>query len=87
MMCINDLKYGDKAFIEDVIGSSNLNKRLLALGCIKGTEITFKGKAPLGDPILISIRGFDIAIRKKDAKNILISESKEDVYAYNCFAR
>lgn len=86
-MCINDLKYGDKAFVGDILGSSKLNKRLLALGCTKGTEITFKGKAPLGDPILISIRGFNIALRKKDAKNIIISDIKEDVYAYNCFAR
>ena len=39
MMCINDLKYGDKVFVEDIVGSSKLNKRLLALGCIKGTDV------------------------------------------------
>ncbi len=47
-----------------------LSKRLLALGCINSTEIEVKKVAPLGDPIIIRFRGFDLAIRKSDAKNI-----------------
>lgn len=87
MMCINDLKIGDKGIIDNLIGTSKLNKRLCALGCIKGTEIILKGKAPLGDPLILSIRGFDVAIRKKDATNILVSGAKEDNYDYNCAIR
>ena len=56
-----------------VTGNSKLAKRLLALGCIEGTEVTVKGVAPLGDPLIINFRGFDLAIRKKDAKNIFLT--------------
>ncbi|HBN6075747.1 TPA: FeoA domain-containing protein, partial [Clostridioides difficile] len=45
-------------------------KRLLALGLIDGTEVEVKKIAPLNDPIVIRFRGFDLAIRKSDAKNI-----------------
>ncbi|WP_125153866.1 FeoA family protein [Clostridium rectalis] len=71
-MSICDLNPGDKAFIKDICGNEKLVKRLLALGCIKGTEISFKKSAPFGDPIIINFRGFDLAIRKNDAKNIFI---------------
>ncbi|GAA0077712.1 ferrous iron transport protein A [Clostridium sp. CTA-5] len=72
-MSLYDLRPGEKGVIFSVDGDSKLKKRLSALGCIKGTEVEFKRKAPLGDPIIITFRGFDLAIRKKDAKNILLS--------------
>lgn len=71
-MSIYDLKPGDKALIDSIYGDEKLAKRLLALGCIEGTEVTLKATAPLGDPIIINLRGFNLAIRKKDAKNIYI---------------
>lgn len=69
-MCICDLKLGEKGIINRIHGDSKLAKRLSALGCIEGTEIELKRIAPLGDPLVLSLRGFDLAIRKKDAKNI-----------------
>ncbi|NFG59633.1 ferrous iron transport protein A [Clostridium botulinum] len=72
-MCICDLKPGEKGIIDLVEGNIKLKKRLSALGCIKGTEIEFKRSAPLGDPIVINFRGFDLAIRKNDAKNIFLA--------------
>lgn len=71
-MSICDLKPGQKAFITDIKGDEKLVKRLFALGCIEGTEITLKTFAPLGDPLIIDLRGFSLAIRKNDAKNILV---------------
>lgn len=73
-MSIVDLKPGQDAFIENIIGDEKLSKRLLALGCIQGTRIIFKTKAPLGDPIVINVRGFDLALRKRDAANIKVKE-------------
>jgi ferrous iron transport protein A len=71
-MSIYDLKPGQKAFVCNIIGDEKLAKRLLALGAIEGTEVSVKATAPLGDPIIINFRGFDLAIRKKDAKNIVV---------------
>jgi len=75
MMCICDLKPGNKAYIDSVKGNEKLVKRLLALGVIEGTEVSFITTAPLGDPLIINLRGFNLAIRKKDAKNIFIKEA------------
>lgn len=69
-MTVYDLEIGQKGIIKNIFGNEKLTKRLLALGCIDNTEIEVRKIAPLGDPILIRFRGFDLAIRKKDAKNI-----------------
>lgn len=74
-MCICDLKVGDSKKIDNIVGDPKLCKRLFALGAIKGTEVSLKQVAPLGDPLIINFRGFDLAIRKKDAKNILLEEA------------
>jgi ferrous iron transport protein A len=71
-MTVYDLKVGQKGIIDNIHGNEKLTKRLLALGCINETEIEIKKIAPLGDPILIRFRGFDLAIRKKDAKNMFL---------------
>lgn len=70
MMTVYDLKVGEKGIIDNISGNEKLAKRLLALGCINETEIEIRKIAPLGDPILVRFRGFDLAIRKSDAKNI-----------------
>ncbi|MBE6048551.1 MAG: ferrous iron transport protein A [Clostridium sp.] len=72
-MRLNDLKIGENAVVKAVKGDEKLAKRLSALGCIEGTEIKLKRVAPLGDPIIINLRGFDLAIRKKDACNIFLN--------------
>lgn len=72
-MCICDLKIGEKGTIHNIEGDPRLAKRLSALGCIEGTEIELKRVAPLGDPVILNLRGFDLAIRKKDAKNIFLT--------------
>lgn len=72
-MTIYSMKVGQTAYVRDIMGDNKLAKRLMALGCVKGTEVKVKMVAPLGDPILISFRGFDLAIRKSDAKNIYLN--------------
>ena len=72
MTTVFDLKIGEKGIINNINGNDKLVKRLLALGCINNTEIEVKKIAPFGDPILVSFRGFNIAIRKADAQNIVL---------------
>lgn len=71
-MSICDLRPGEKALVSELRCNEKLSKRLLALGCTEGTEVIFKRTAPFGDPLVINFRGFDLALRKNDAKNILI---------------
>jgi len=72
MMTVCDLKLGEKGIIDSINGNEKLVKRLLALGCIPNTEIEVKKIAPFGDPIIVRFRGFDLALRKSDAKNIIL---------------
>ena len=72
---ICSLNPGEKGIISSIKGDSKLIKRLFALVCIEGTEFKLKRVAPLGDPVIINFRGFDLAIRKKDAKNILLKRA------------
>lgn len=71
-MNITNLKIGQTGQVSYVDGNDKLTKRLLALGCTEGTFVKLKRKAPFGDPLVISIRGFDIGLRKEDAKNIFL---------------
>ncbi|RDY27557.1 ferrous iron transport protein A [Romboutsia weinsteinii] len=74
-MTIYNLKIGQKGIVDNIKGNDKLTKRLLALGLINGTEIEVKKIAPLKDPMIIRFRGFDLAIRKEDAKNIFIKSN------------
>ncbi|HAR85439.1 MULTISPECIES: FeoA family protein [Clostridium] len=74
-MNVFNLKPGDKGLIKELACDDRLAKRLLALGFVEGTEVLVKKTAPLGDPIIINLRGTDLAIRKKDAELIFIKEA------------
>lgn len=69
---VNKLSIGSSGIVDYVFGENDFTKRLLALGCIEGTKITVKKVAPLGDPIIVNFRGFDIALRKREAEYIKI---------------
>ncbi len=75
-MTLFDIASKKTATIKDVLVPDGTKRRLMDMGLTKGATVLMKGKAPLGDPILISLRGFDLALRKADAKNILVEEQK-----------
>ncbi|WP_234123725.1 FeoA family protein [Clostridium hydrogenum] len=74
-MSLYDLNLNEVGEIKNISGDERLAKRLLALGFIEGTNVKVKNFAPFGDPILVSVRGYDVAIRKNDAKNIFLREA------------
>jgi len=74
-MSLYDLNLNGKGKVKNIEGDERLAKRLSALGFTEGTEIKVKNFAPFGDPILVSVRGYDIAIRRNDAKNIFLREA------------
>lgn len=71
-MTVHDLKIGQKAIIKIINSDEEIKKRLLALGCVEGTEIELKKIAPLKDPMVVNFRGCDMAIRKDTAKKIKV---------------
>ena len=66
-MTINDLTLGQSAVITAVGGEGALRCRLLDMGLIPHTRVTLQKVAPMGDPIEITIRGYELTLRKTEA--------------------
>ena len=72
-MTLAELKIGQDAVINTVGGSGALRRHLLDMGLTPGTEVTLRKVAPMGDPIEIRIRGYELTLRKEDAAKIEIT--------------
>ena len=73
-MTLNELKVGSTAVIKTVGGEGALRCRLLDRGLIRRTWVTLQKGAPMGDPIEIRVRGYELTLRVDDAKKIEIEE-------------
>ncbi len=71
---LSEIKVGKNVEVIKVIGEGALKRRIMDMGITKGTNIFVRKTAPLGDPIEIYIRGYELTIRKADAKIILVEE-------------
>ena len=73
-MTLNDLKVGQSGVITAVGGEGALRLRLLDMGLIPKTRVRVQKVAPMGDPIQIQIRGYELTIRREDAQRIELQE-------------
>lgn len=69
---LDNLKKGDYGHIVSFKGKSKTKKHLMEMGLVKGSEIKVERIAPLGDPIEIKVKGYNLSLRKDDAKKIKI---------------
>lgn len=76
-MTLFDLTVGESAIIKEVNGEKKLVRRLFDMGLTPGVEVYLRKKAPLGDPIELTLRGHELSIRKAEAKSITIEEEKQ----------
>ncbi len=70
MNTLKNLKVGKSAKVVKVYGEGALRRRIMDMGITKGAEITVRKVAPLGDPIEIRVRGYELSLRKDDAEMI-----------------
>ena len=73
-MTIDDLKIGQCGTIRTVGGEGPLRLRFLDMGLIPGTKVLLRKVAPMGDPIQIQVRGYELTIRREDARKITLQE-------------
>ena len=68
---LNNLKIGQRAKVIGLnLNNPEVRRHLLDMGITKGTEIVIKKVAPMGDPVDIELRGYELCIRKEEMKNI-----------------
>ena len=67
MKSLKDIKIGENATVVKLHGEGAVKRRIMDMGITKGVEIFVRKVAPLGDPIEINLRGYELSLRKEDA--------------------
>ena len=74
MQTLREVKCGNSVSVVKLHGEGAVKRRIMDMGITKGSEIYVRKVAPLGDPVEITIRGYELSLRKADAESILVEE-------------
>lgn len=74
MKTLRDVKVGQSARVVKLHGQGALKRRIMDMGITKGVEIHVRKVAPLGDPLELNLRGYELSLRKADAELIEVEE-------------
>ena len=72
MRTLKEVKVGETVKVARLHGEGALKRRIMDMGLTKGTLIHVKKSAPLGDPIELTVRGYELSIRKAEAENVIV---------------
>ena len=70
MKTLKEVKIGESAIIKRLHGEGALKRRIMDMGITKGTEVFVRKVAPLGDPMEVTVRGYELSLRKADTEMI-----------------
>ena len=74
MTTLKDVKCGQTVRVKKIQGEGPVRRRIMDMGITKGVEVYIRKLAPLGDPIEVTVRGYELSLRKADAENIEVEE-------------
>ena len=69
---LRDVAIGDTATVRRLTGEGALKRHIMDMGITKGTSVFVRKVAPLGDPIEVTVRGYELSLRKSEAESIII---------------
>ena len=69
---LRDVAIGDTATVRRLTGEGALKRHIMDMGITKGTSVFVRKVAPLGDPIEVTVRGYELSLRKSEAESILL---------------
>ena len=69
---LRDVAIGDTATVRRLTGEGALKRHIMDMGITKGTSVFVRKVAPLGEPIEVTVRGYELSLRKSEAESILI---------------
>ena len=70
MATLRDVKVGESCTVAALTGTGALKRRIMDMGLTKGTQVYVRKVAPLGDPVELTVRGYELSIRKDEAASI-----------------
>ena len=70
MKTLKDVKVGEDAVVVRLHGEGAVKRRIMDMGLTRGTEVHVRKVAPLGDPMELTVRGYELSVRKADAEMI-----------------
>ena len=70
MRTLKDVQVGETASVVKLYGEGAVKRRIMDMGITKGVEVSVRRVAPLGDPIEVTVRGYELSLRKEDAQMI-----------------
>lgn len=74
---LDEFKVGETGLIKNVEGEGRLRRRLFDMGVTPGATVYLRKKAPLGDPLEITIRGYELTLRKSEAQLVVLEVEDE----------
>ena len=74
MKTLKDIPIGGKAKVVKLYGEGPIKRRIMDMGITKGVVIRINKTAPLGDPIELTVRGYELSLRKEDAEKIEVEQ-------------
>ena len=72
MKTLKEIPCGETARVKKLTGEGPVKRRIMDLGITKGVDVFVRKVAPLGDPVEITVRGYELSVRKADAEMILV---------------
>ena len=69
---LRDVAIGESATVRRLTGEGAVKRHIMDMGITKGTEVFVRKVAPLGDPIEVTVRGYELSLRKNEAETILV---------------
>jgi ferrous iron transport protein A len=73
MKTLRDVRTGETALVAKLHGEGSTKRRIMDMGITKGAEVFVRKVAPLGDPVEVKVRGYELSIRKEDAELIEVA--------------
>lgn len=74
MKTLRDVEIGQTCIVKKIHGQGAVKRRIMDMGVTKNTEVYVRKVAPLGDPIEVTVRGYELSIRKADAEMVEVAE-------------
>ena len=70
---LRDVPIGSTARVVKLTGEGQVKRHIMDMGITKGVDITVRKVAPLGDPLEVTVRGYELSLRKSEAEHVLVA--------------